>query len=222
MLGFHQEMAEDSAPDTVASAYMAIHETLMLFTGIRYFWEGNRNVLRKCLFIKDGPLSIRAQYSKLVGPIRHFIEHAKLADCPVYIIGQEKTGAFYDHLTLIRDHAPNPAFFIPDNSYIKQRIQNRPNQGAPYGLDTNYGAKVFLKLNPYHSMVINVPTGPHTPNPKCSDLIGFGRILATLPSLLSNRYEGALMPIELANGVASLSTYPSAKVLSMFAERANQ
>ncbi len=222
MLGFHQEMAEDSAPDTVASSYMAIHETLMLFTGIRYFWEGNRQILRNCLFIKDGPLSIRAQYSKLVGPIRQFIEHANASGCPVHIIGQEKSGTFFDHLTLIRDHAPSLAYFIPNDAYIKQQIQNRPNQGAPYGLDTNYGAKVFLKLNPYHSMIVNIPTGPHRPNPAVTDIIGFDRIIATLPTILSNRYEGALMPVELANGVASLSTYPSAKVLKMFSERANE
>ncbi len=221
MLGFHQEMAPDSAPDTVASSYMAIHETLMLFTGIRYFWEGNRNILRNCLFIKDGPLSIRAQYSKLVGPIRQFIEYASAAGCPIHIIGQEKSGRFWDHLSLIRNHAPYPAYFIPDDAYIKQCIQHRPNQGSPYGLDTNYGAKIFLKLNPYHSMVINIPTGPHKPNPTCGDLIGFDRILSTLPSLLSNRYEGALVPVEMANGVASLSTYPSAKILNMFAERMN-
>lgn len=222
MLGFHQEMAEDSAPDTVASSYMAIHETLMLFTGIRYFWEGNRQILRNCLFIKDGPLSIRAQYSKLVGPIRQFIEHASASDNPVYIIGQEKSGTFFDHLTLLRDYAPSPAYFIPNDAYIKQQIQNRPNQGAPYGLDTNYGAKVFLKLNQYHSMVINIPTGAHRPDPSAADLLGFDRILATLPTILSNRYEGALMPVEMANGVASLSTYPSAKILRMFSERANE
>lgn len=222
MLGFHQEMSVDAAPDTIASSYMAIHETLMLFTGIRYFWENNRNILRNCLFIKDGPLSIRAQYSKLVSPIRAFIEHANVSGCPVYILGQEKSGTFYDHLTLIRNHAPYPACVIPDDNYIKQQIQNRPNQGAPYGLDTNYGAKVFLKLNPYHSMVINIPTGPHRPNPTTADLIGFDRILATLPTILSSRYEGALMPVEMANGVASLSTYPSAKILKMFAERKNE
>jgi hypothetical protein len=155
----------------------------------------------------------------MVGPIRQFIEHANASGCPVHIIGQEKSGTFFDHLTLIRDHAPSSAFFIPDDAYIKQQIQNRPNQGAPYGLDRNYGAKVFVKLNPYHSMVINVPTGSHRPNPTAADLIGFDRILATLPSILSNRYEGPLMPVEMANGVASLSTYPSAKVLRMFAER---
>ncbi|MBN2532747.1 MAG: hypothetical protein JXB88_07650 [Spirochaetales bacterium] len=49
-------------------------------------------------------------------------------------------------------------------------------------------------------------------------LIGIKRIIATLPKLLSNRYEGALIPIELANGIASLSTYPSAKILELFAD----
>jgi hypothetical protein len=134
------------------------------------------------------------------------------------ILGQEKTGAFADHLELIRDHAPFPTCFAPDDLYIKERIQHRSSQGAPYGKDTNYGAKVFVKLNAYHSMVLNVPTGEFKPNPSLSNLVGFERILATLPKILSNRYEGALMPVELANGVASLSTYPSARILKIFSE----
>jgi hypothetical protein len=39
-----------------------------------------------------------------------------------------------------------------------------------------------------------------------------------LPSILSNRHEGALLPVELVHGVASLSTYPSARILKVFAE----
>lgn len=222
MLGFHMEMTEDAASDAVASSYMAIHETLMLFAGIRYYWETRKETLSNCLFIKDGPLSIRAQYSKLVNPIRNFIQHAKISGYPIHIIGQEKSGTFYDYLTLIRDHAPHPSCFIPDNAHIKKVIQNRPDQGTPYGFDTNYGVKVFIKLNAYHSMILNVATGPYRPNPKIEDLIGFDRILATLPTILSNRFEGALMPVEIANGIASLSTYPSTKVLKMFAERNNK
>ncbi len=42
--------------------------------------------------------------------------------------------------------------------------------------------------------------------------------MATLPSLVSYRHEGALVPVELANGVASLSSYPSAAVLKIFAK----
>jgi hypothetical protein len=218
MLGFHQEMAQETAPNTVATNYMSIHETLLLFTGIRYFWEQNKDVLNKCLFVKDGPLSIRAQYSKLVNPIRRFLAFALKQGMSVCILGQEKTGTFVEHLDLIGAQAPAGTLFLPDDTYIKTEVQHRPHTGAPYGKDTNYGAKLFVKINNYHKMVLNVPTGLYVQNPQLGDLIGFDRICATLPTILSNRHEGALLPIELAHGVASLSTYPSARILQIFAE----
>lgn len=222
MLGFHQEMAPDSAPETVATAYMSIHETLLLFTGVRYFWEKNKEILKNCLFVKDGPLSIRAQYSKLVAPIRRFLAFLRDQGYPVNFVGQEKTGAFADHLQLIGNNAPLQSLFIPGNQYIKEQIQHRPNRGAPYGKDTNYGAKVFVRISHYHQMVLNIPTGEYVEDPTLFNLIGAERIFATLPTVLSSRFEGALLPIELAHDVASLSTYPSAQILKIFAEAKGQ
>jgi len=222
MLGFHLEMAEDSASDSVATAYMNIHETLLLFTGIRYYWETRPEVLRRCLFFKDGPLQIRAQYSKLVNPIRRFLAHALQQGVPVCIIGQEKTGAFVEHLELIGRDAPAGHLFIPDHTYICEQIQHRPASGAPYGADTNYGAKVFLVLNERYRFVLSVPVSVgmrvFIQSPNMAQLIGLERILATLPDFLSSRHENALLPIELAHSVASLSTYPSAQVLKLFAD----
>jgi hypothetical protein len=163
-------------------------------------------------------LSIRAQYSKLVAPIRRFLTHARDGGHSVHIIGQEKSGTLFDHLQLVAREAPLGSLFVPGDLYIKEEIQHRPSTGAPYGKDTNYGVKVFVKLSQYHQMVLNIPTGEHKENPAISDLIGADRIFSTLPTILSNRYEGALLPIELANGVASLSTYPSAHILKIFAE----
>lgn len=218
MLGFHLDMAPDSVSETVAVTYMNIHETLLLFTGIRYFWEKKRDILPNCLFVKDGPLSIRAQYSKLVAPIRRFLSYARDKGIVVHLIGQEKTGKFFDHLELIGSTAPINSLFLPNDRYIKEEIQSMPITKAPYGRDTNYGAKVFVKLDHFHKMVLNVPTGEFLENPSVSDLIGIEDILATLPTILSNKYEGALLPIELAHGIASLSTYPSAQILKIFAE----
>jgi len=121
---------------------------------------------------------------------------------------------------LIGDNAPSRSVFIPDNSYIRNEIQHSNLIGI-YGTDTNYGAKLFIKLDDYHRMVINVPTGERgefVENPSISNLIAIDNIAITLPSILSNRFEGALLPVELANGIASLSTYPSAKALELFAE----
>jgi hypothetical protein len=221
MLGFHQIMTDEIAPDSVAYDYMAVHETLLLFTGIRYFWETNKDILVRSLFVKDGPLTIRAQYSKLVNPIRRFFEFARQSGYDVCMIGQEKSGRFFDHLQLISKEAPINSIFIPDDSYIKEEIQQRPDTGQPYGFDTNYGAKVFIKLTNYHNMIINIPTkgGQHVPNPKLEDLIGVERIFGTIPTILSNKFEGALLPVEMAHSIASLSTYPSAKILRIFAEQ---
>jgi hypothetical protein len=217
MLGFHQVMAEDSAPDSIATDYMGIHETLLLFTGIRHYWESQREVLRNALFVKDGPLSIRAQYSKLVNPIRRFLSMVRGQGIEICVIGQEKSGAFWDHLQLIGDDAPTGSFFIPDHTYIREQIQHRPVAGAAYGKDTNYGAKVFVKLDDRYKFVLNIPNGDLA-NPQNPNVLGASKIFGTLPTILSARYEDGLLPVELAHSVASLSTYPSAKVLAMFAE----
>jgi len=217
MLGFHQVMAPDSAPEGVARDYMNIHETLLLFSGVKYYWKNDRNNLSRCLFVKDGPLSIRAQYSKIVNPIRRFLAHARDEGHNVHLLGQEKSGKFFDHIELIGDESPNNSVFIPKDKYIREEIQHRHSDGAPYGKDTNYGGKILLNLNRHEKMVLNVPTGEFNPNPDYSDFIGLDKILSTIPSIRSMKYESGLLPIELAHGVASLSTYPSAQILKIFA-----
>jgi hypothetical protein len=220
LFGLHYSMSEDFAPNQIASDYMTVAETLMIFTPIRYFWETNKETLQNCLMVKDGPLALRATLSKLARPIRDFFKYAKSQGIEVALIGQEKTGAFAEHLQIIGDKAPKGTIFIPNNDYIRSEIQHLNTDGI-YGQDTNYGAKVFIKLNDFHKMVLNIPTGQKgefVENPSIDNLIAIKRIVATLPEILSSRYEGALLPIELANGVASLSTYPSAKALELFAE----
>lgn len=219
MIGFHLEMDEDSAAESITTAYMLVHETLLLFTGIRYFLEKQKvSVLNNALFLKDGPLTLRSQYSKLVIPIRNFFEFAKKESIPVNVVGQEKTGAFVDHLSMISRHAPLNSIFIPNNEYIRKEIQHRPDRSEPYGSRTNYGNKLFVKYDEYHYLVLSIPTGAYKNSSGLYDFIGANRILSTLPSILSHRHECALVPIELANGVASLSSYPSAAVLKLFAD----
>lgn len=227
MVGFHLDMDEHSAPDSVASAYMLVMETLMLFTAIRYYWDSiDKTLITGSLFIKDGPLTLRSQYSKLVPGIRAFLEHAKNKKRPIHIIGQEKTGVFMDHLSSIVRFAPpiergaHPSYAVLSHDYVRKEVYRSPNLNNPYGLRTNWGEKVYMKLDPGAFMVINIPTGEYNPAatfPGTTDLIGFDSILQTIPTLVSHKFEGALFPIELANGVASMSSYPSARVLQLFA-----
>ena len=228
MIGFHLEMGEDQAPDSVASAYMLVHETLLLFSVVRHFWDrGDFASLRNVLLIKDGPLTLRGQYSKLVDNIRDLLAYARDRDCPIHITGQEKTGRFVEHLDEIqrftkpKSRGDLARYAVLSHRYIRQQVDHAPERVNPYGLKTNYGEKVFAKLDPFTPLVLSVPTGEYKPDPEfpanIGDFIGLDRILATLPSLLSHQHEGALFPITLANGVASLSSYPSAAVLKLFA-----
>lgn len=226
MIGFHLDMDEDTAPEAIASAYMLVMEHLMIFTAVRLLWNHtDTSLVSNTLFIKDGPLTLRSQYSKLVPNIREFLEFAKRSGRPIYIIGQEKSGAFYDHLEAISknvkpiDIKENLHYSVLTHEYVRKEVYRSPELSNPYGSRTNWGEKVFVKLDPNTNLVLNIPTGNYNPSkdfPLQEDLIGLNKILSTLPSLISRKYSGALYPIELANGIASMSSYPSAKILQNF------
>lgn len=224
--GFHLEMTEESAPESVASAYMMVMEHLMLLTAVRALWQhSDKSLVSETLFIKDGPLTLRGQYSKLVPNIRAFFQHTRDVGRPVHVIGQEKSGVFVDHLRAIGRFA-NPkargqpaSVAVLSHEYVRGEVYRTPNLSSPYGFRTNWGEKLFVKLDPWVQMVLSCPTGAFVSGPKrpaFSDLLGLPRILATLPKLVSHKFEGALFPIELANGIASMSSYPSATILQRF------
>lgn len=221
MVGFHLDMQDDSVPTTVSTAYMLIHETLMLFSAVKFFWENKKfKTLSECLFLKDGPLSLNSQYSKLVIPIRRFFEYAQDNGVIIHMAGQEKSGSFVEHLQFAARQAPNTlSYFIPDNDYIDHEIRTKPNRIEPYGLRVNYGNKLFVNTDRYHQIVLSIPTGPYKDCKDINDFIGTRKIISTVVNLVSHRHEGALVPIQLANGIASLSTYPSAQVLKLFASK---
>jgi hypothetical protein len=68
-------------------------------------------------------------------------------------------------------------------------------------------------------VVLSIPTGEYKDTNNIDDLIGAKKIINTVHKLVSHKHENALLPIQLANGIASLSTYPSAQVLKLFASK---
>jgi len=105
------------------------------------------------------------------------------------------------------------------HEFVRREVYRSPDLANPYGSRTNWGEKMYVKIDPGAWLVLSVPTGEYLPDadrPNANDLIGLDRILATLPSLVSHKFEGALYPVELANGIASMSSYPSATILQRF------
>lgn len=229
MIGFHLDMDEDTAPEAIASAYMLVMEHLMIFTAVRLLWEHtDTSLVSNTLFIKDGPLTLRSQYSKLIPNIREFLQFAKTIGKPIHIIGQEKSGTFFDHLETIAKHVKpleikeNLHYSVLTHDYVRKEVYRSPDLSTPYGSRTNWGEKVYVKVDPNTHLVLNIPTGNYNPSkdfPISTDLIGLNRILSTISSLISRKYSGALYPIELANGIASMSSYPSAKILQNFIDK---
>lgn len=228
MIGFQHDMEEDSASEKIVSSYMLMMEHIMLLTIVRLLWHhSDKSIFSDTLFIKDGPLTLRSQYAKFVPLIRDFIEHTKKEQRPIHIIGQEKSGIFCDHLTMLSQYvSPKalgdfPSAAVLSHEYVRKEVYQTGDLTSPYGFRTNWGEKVLVKLDSDTSLVLNIPTGEYVDNPQFpnqTNLLGFGRIMATLPGLISRKYEGALFPVELANGIASMSSYPSAKILQRLIE----
>ena len=131
MLGFHLDMNDDNAPISVASSYMIVMEMLMLFTVIRLQWSNrDQRLISNTLFIKDGPMTLGGQYSKLVPNIREFLNYAKKQGRPIHIIGSEKSGAFFDYLSLCSrfvkpEHGKIKLVLCQDLKQIKMRTFQR-------------------------------------------------------------------------------------------------
>ncbi len=224
MIGFHLDMNDDNAPIAVASSYMLIMELLMLFTVVRLHWlNKDRHLVSETLYIKDGPMTLGRQYSKLVPLIRDFLQFAKDSNRPIHLMGCEKTGAYFEYLSIvsqfIKPKINNLMYAVLNHGYIRKEIQRAPDHVNPYGLRTNWGEKVLVVIDENTHMTLNMTTGEYRPDdcfPTDNEIIGLNRILSTLPSLVSRKYEGALYPVELVNGIASMSNYPSAKILQDF------
>ena len=231
LFGLHLTMTEDSADQSVASGYMLVAELLMLFTPIRLLWGlTDRAAISRRLFLKDGPLTLRGQYSKLVPGIRDFLAHARDVGRPVHVCGQEKTGTFVDYLAATTKETPPadpgdpPHYRVLTHGAVRRDVQRVPLDPADYGFRVNWGEKLLLKVDPWTRLALSVPPGEFRKRedfPAAADLIGLDRILATVAGLISRRHESALYPIELAHGVASLSSYPGATVLKRLVDGAS-
>jgi hypothetical protein len=210
------EVAEDFGRESTVSNLRNVLETLMLFDLIRKF-RGEADEVARTLFIKDGPLLLRAQLGRLVQPIRALISHLRGVGLALHVVGIEKNGAMVDLCSEFRDALPEPGdFFLPSVRFLIEEVSgNEMPQG--YRNRVSYGAKVAVRLGSNHVIVLNVPTGDFLLDPVAEDLLGFEQSVRVLSRLLSYRYENALVPLVLVNSLVSIAQRPSGSILETFA-----
>jgi hypothetical protein len=216
-LEVNQRAPEDWAREEAAINLRNVMETLTLFSFIRQYAD-RPVVLQRTLFLKDGPLLLRAQLSRLVEPIRAFLTHLQDSGRSVHLVGIEKTGDLVEHTSYIGEVLAAPGdYFLPSVRYLHERIQGVPFDATTYWNRAQYGAKVVVRLGANHVIAADVPTGDFLLEPSLDDLHGFSASMALLADMLSYRYENALVPLVLANSVASISMRPSGDILEAFA-----
>lgn len=213
------DQAEDrSTAETVSNLRAAI-ENLVLFTFIIKF-RYHADIMRRTLFVLDGPLTLRAQLARLVEPIRAFISDQANKELPLNLVGIEKSGDIRDFADTYSPQLQRPgSFFLPDTRFIVEEIYGRVFTESTYRNRVGYGAKVIARIGVDHVVVMDVPTGEYLVNPSEPDLIGFGEIVRTLSKCVSYAHENAVIPLVLANSEASLSNQPSNDLLGQFVER---
>jgi hypothetical protein len=218
-LGLVDQDSQDRSSAETVSNLRAVLEALVLFSFIIPFRD-HRLIMDRTLFLLDGTLTLRAQLSRLVEPIRALISDQHNRGAPFYLVGVEKTGefrAFADSCAGIFLNVGD--YFLPSTRYVLEQIYGRAFNEETYRNRVNYGAKVIARVGRDHVLALNVPTGDYLLSPLPGDLIGFPEVVHALSRLVSYSYENALIPMVLANAEASISNQPSGGLLAQFVER---
>jgi hypothetical protein len=213
----------ESSPDEwskeeTAKALRDVLETLTLFHYLRIH-HNNKKAMSETLFIKDGPLLLRAALSRLVEPIRAFIEMIKKKGHVLHLVGVEKTGDMVNLLDEFKDSLPSPGdFFLPSVQFLLEEVAGKA-MPTGYRNRVSYGAKIAARLGKDHIIALNVPTGIYYTEPKVEDLIGLEGSIRILSELVSYQYPNAIIPLVLANSAVSIARKPSGDILTTFTEQ---
>lgn len=218
-LGIGEESAEEWTREETVKALRNTLETLTVFHFLRV-WRNQPDILSQILFVKDGPLMLRAGLYRLVDSIRAYIAHLHRQNIPFFLVGVEKSGEMVNHLDEIKTQLPDPGdFFLPTVPYIVEQIDGYAFNPQTYRNRVQYGAKAAVRLGPNHILPLNIPTPEFLLYPTPGDLIGFEESVVLLSGLISYRYENAIIPLVLANEHASISQRPSGNILESFINR---
>jgi hypothetical protein len=212
-----RESPDDCSREETASALRNVMETLKLFHLVRSYLN-KPDALGRILFIKDGPLLLRAALSRLIEPIRALIEHMKASELTFNLVGVEKTGDLVSHIEEFQHQLPEAGdCFIPTVRYLVEEVAGKAF-GPNYRNRVSYGAKVLTRVGPQHLLALNIPTGDFELEPNPTNLISYETIVRALSQLVSYRYPNALLPLMLANDAASISQRPSGPILQQFVD----
>lgn len=220
---FHEVVDDELGAGGIIGYTMNLLEQLLIVHLMKTIWDLKPDLLKKTLFIKDGPLAFFGQTANLFKPMRNLIAflagQSGKADY-VNLVGIEKSGAFVDHANEIRNRLFPGRILILDNEYIyKYIIPGNADPARPYGSTTYFGNKIFYRTQEDRLYVLTIPTTRILAKPETKDFPGLFPVLRNVRRLKCDMYDDALIPVALANKLVSLSQHPSMVLLEQFAKK---
>lgn len=218
VLRLHEAVDDELGAGGILGYVATALEQLVVAHLIRIMVTTAPELLRRTLFVKDGPLAFFGQTANLQGPMRELVAHLLERD-ELYMIGLEKTGSFVEHADEVADLlSPDDVQILNDTYIYRYIVPGSRNENKPYGHNTYYGHKLIYKSALGGMHVATVPTDQARSSPDLSQLPNLPVLLQNLDLLRCDMYDSALVPISLVNKLISLAEHPSSRLLEKFAK----
>jgi hypothetical protein len=232
-LRIHERFNDVGSNGEAFGEVMQVWERVLLVHLLRAFErQGFLAQASRLAFFMDGPLALFGHPAWLSAAISAELERInneirKLGGNDLILVGIEKSGTFVTHFDEIdktearEARFPPGTYFLPTDSYIKQRIifSESPKR---YGSDTYFGRKFFYKTKSGARIVASIPFLDAKQDTLDSADVGlypcFGTVCTLLDKLVSCRYPNALAPIVSAHAQAAIPLHLGAKVLEQLAK----
>lgn len=215
----HEVIDEETGAAGILGYLVNVIEHLVIIHLVRQLLRHQPQMLRKVLFIKDGPTGFFGQTARLHEPMRDLVNWL-LDKHNVLLTGLEKSGAFVDHAQEIQKLlAPGKVLILSDDYIYRYILPGPGNPNRPYASTSNYGHKVIFKTRAGQMYVVSMPSRELKKYPTTTDLPNLQVILTNVEALHCDMYDSALFPVALVNKLVSLSAHPSQRILQKFASQ---
>jgi len=219
-----EEIDDEQGAGGILGYLTRLIEQIILVHFIRSILKLQPALLKKFLFITDGPLSFSGQTANMHKPMRELCNYLHEKEF-LYLVGLEKSGAFVEHaheICLPKDGKvilTKGQYILLSNQYIYKYIVPGDHKTMHYGSTSYYGGKVIYHSKNGQVIVLSIPVCDKNviKNPEPKMYRNLETILVNIQKLKCDMYDDSIIPVALANKLVSLANHPSKILLEKFA-----
>ncbi len=232
-LRIHEAFVEHGPNVEALNRLMSVSEHILIAHYLHAYSEKALDVVSKLCIIVDGPLAVFGQaawvHRAILLTIQDIQKKLHSAGLPkLLIIGFQKTGRLREHIDSISHDIPEGSYFPVTDEYRYQFIDpGKLGSTKNFGDETYYGQDFVVKMpsEKTFSMMLPYPFDKTTPDFRTAKSVStnyaeLSRVFKVVTALESAMYGGAIVPVMLAHGNASISIMPGGKVLEIVSKQA--